>query len=156
MEYHPPTRAFDTLVCAIHADHEPGTADVARRIHALNPATTGLYIFKSPGHIPSTEFHEPVFDLAVLAYRTVVSIHGTLNTSQTAFVGGLDRSAVATLRKVLGSPLPPPPGLCGCNHENIANRGRSRRGVQLELPYTITAHAPARTWIASTVATLLR
>jgi phage replication-related protein YjqB (UPF0714/DUF867 family) len=156
--YIPATERLDTLVIAIHAGYEIGTADVARRIHAACPARAGLYIHWCPNHITSAIFHEPLFDTVVRHYKTVISIHGMRSTDQIAHVGGRDRRRVLRLRKALGLPLrqEPPPHLRGLQDTNVVNRGSDDAGVQVEISYPLLFKAcPLRNWIADRIAATL-
>lgn len=158
IEYQPPTVRFDVLICAIHAGPEKGTGDVARRIHAACPATTGLYIHTCGKHITSAEFHEPLFDTVVRHYKTVISIHGMRSTDQIAHVGGLARPLVLQLRQALGLSLTrePPPHLRGLHRMNVANRGSLGAGVQVEVSYPLLfEECPLRAWIAGRIAATL-
>lgn len=156
--YIPATERLDTLVIAIHAGYEIGTADVARRIHAACPARTGLYIHWCPNHITSAIYHEPLFDTIVRHYKTVISIHGMRSTEQIAHIGGRDRRRVLALREALGLPVrrEPPPHLRGLQRSNVVNRAASGAGVQVELSYPLLfAECPLRNWVADRIAAAL-
>jgi phage replication-related protein YjqB (UPF0714/DUF867 family) len=133
-EYKPPTsERFDYLICAIHAGVEHGTADVARAIHAANPDTTGLFIDWNPTHVTSTVYFHPVFDTVVRHYNSVISIHGMNGYGHQVFVGGRDHAVVSSLRQQLGAHKAPPAHLAGTHPLNVANRGYSGAGVQIEI-----------------------
>lgn len=156
--YIPATARHDTLVIAIHAGYEIGTADVARRIHATCPASVGLYIHWCPNHITSEVFHEPLFDTVVRHYKTVISIHGMQSTDQIAHVGGRDRPRVLQLRRALGLPLrkEPPRHLRGTQLTNVVNRASLAAGIQVEISYPLLfAACPLRNWIADQIAAVL-
>jgi phage replication-related protein YjqB (UPF0714/DUF867 family) len=158
IEYVPPTARFDILICAIHAGPERGTGDVARLIHAACPANTGLYVHSCGKHITSATFHEPLFDIAVRQYKTVISIHGMRSTDQIAYVGGRAKPLVRQLRQALGLSLnrEPPPHLRGLQQSNVVNRGQLGAGIQVEISYPILFHTcPLRTWIADRIAATL-
>ena len=135
VEYIPPTARFDILVCAIHAGPEKGTGDIARRIHAACPENTGLYVHNCAVHVTSAEFHEPLFDIAVRQYKTVISIHGMGSRDYIAYIGGRAVPLVKKLRTALGLPINaiPPPHLRGIQLSNVVNRGSSGKGVQVEV-----------------------
>lgn len=157
-EYIPPTAQFDILVTAIHAGYEKGTGDVARRIHAACPQRTGLYVHSCGKHITSAEFHEPLFDIAVRRYKTVISIHGMRSTDYIAYVGGRAVTLSKKLRTALGLPLnaKPPPHLRGLQQTNVVNRGATGAGVQVEISYPLLYHSnPLRNWIADRIAATL-
>lgn len=158
IEYVPPTAKFDVLICAIHAGVEIGTGDVAREIHASCPSHAGLYVHSCPRHITSRVFHEPLFDIAVRRYKTVISIHGMRTGSQMIHVGGRDRRMVRKLRAALGQPLDrePPPHLAGKHATNVVNRGADGAGVQIEIHYPLLFEAcPLRSWLARVIAETL-
>jgi phage replication-related protein YjqB (UPF0714/DUF867 family) len=158
VEYMPPTQRFDVLICAIHATVEPGTAEIAREIHAAATNRCGLYIHWDKRHKTSHLFDDPLFDTVVRQYKTVISIHGMRSTDQIAHIGGLDKAAVRTLRQALGLPLrkSPPPHLRGTHIWNVANRAASKMGVQVEVSYPILHEAsPLRSWLAQTIAQTL-
>lgn len=159
IEYIPATAKFDILICAIHAGSEIGTGDVAREIHALCPSNTGLYVHSCPRHITSHGFHEPLFDIAVRRYKTVISIHGMHSGSQTFHVGGRNRRLVSKLRAALGEPLTkePLPHLAGVHDMNIVNRGATGAGVQIEIYYPLLfAACPLRSWVSRVIAEVIR
>ena len=134
-EYKPPTsERFNYLICAIHAGVEHGTADVARHIHGIDPVTTGLFIDWNSIHVTSTAYFHPVFDTVVRHYNSVISIHGMApGQGATMFVGGRDHATVRYLRQQLGAPTHPPTHLAGTHPLNVANRGASGAGVQIEI-----------------------
>lgn len=89
-------------------------------------------------HMPSHLFDEPRALAALKQADVVVAIHGHRD-SRAAFVmvGGLDklgRQAVASGVKRAGFQVRcPVPGMAGEHPDNICNRGRSGKGVQLEV-----------------------
>ena len=136
-EYIPPTSdRFNYLICAIHAGVEHGTASLAHSMHALDSATTGLFIDWNPKHVTSTVYFHPVFDTVVRHYNSVISIHGMTGYGQPVYVGGRDRTMVHALRKALNAPTSPPAHLAGTHPLNVANRGFSGAGVQIEIDTT--------------------
>lgn len=139
-EYHPPTSEhFEYLICAIHAGVEHGTGDFARAIRRqMGSESVGLFIDWSPVHVTSTDYFHPVFDTVVRHYNSVVSIHGMRPCQgPSIYVGGRDHATVRYLRQQLGAHTAPPPHLAGTHPLNVANRGYSGAGVQIELalPY---------------------
>ncbi len=157
VEYTPPTQKFDILICAIHATVEPGTADIAREIHAAGGHRCGLYIHWDKQHVTSRMFDDPLFDTVVRQYKTVISIHGMSSTDQIAHIGGLDKPAIRKLRQALRLPLNkvPPAHLRGTQIWNVANRAASRMGVQVEISYQIRHKSSLRSWMAQTIARTL-
>jgi phage replication-related protein YjqB (UPF0714/DUF867 family) len=137
-EYTPPkSDRFNYLICAIHAGVEHGTAAIARAIHAMDPTTTGLFIDWDPVHVTSTAYFHPVFDTVVRHYNSVVSIHGMDGYGRQVFVGGRNLPLVRSIRGALGAHTPPPAHLAGTHPLNVANRGASGVGVQVEIDVSI-------------------
>lgn len=130
---------------AILAPHgggiEPGTSEIAA---ALARDDLSFYAFeglKPSGsqalHITSTNIDEPSCVSLVGQSHTVVSIHGCQGEHELVYVGGLDGALRARLIQAF---------ICagiaavednshhsGKHPSNICNRGRSRKGAQLEL-----------------------
>jgi phage replication-related protein YjqB (UPF0714/DUF867 family) len=131
---------------AIMAPHgggiEPGTLDIA---DALAGGEHTLYAFKGikPAgnpvlHLTCTRFDEPLGVLVARRAEIVMTIHGCSETSETVFVGGRHgelKAAICTaltaagFRAVAGAR----PGLQAVKRANLCNRGRTGRGVQLEI-----------------------
>ena len=131
IEYKRATGAKRFLICAIHADTEPGTAAFATALAAADPTNRGLYIFHGP-RVTSTEFSERIFDRVVKSYDVVVSIHGMLSTSVPIYVGGRNTRLVSALRDIFHRGQQTPRRIAGRHPENIVNHGRYG-GLQLEL-----------------------
>ncbi|HYI97345.1 MAG TPA: poly-gamma-glutamate hydrolase family protein [Bryobacteraceae bacterium] len=133
---------------AIVAPHgggiEPGTSEIADAIAAED---LSFYMFeglKPAGnadlHITSTRFDEPLCLTLIRRSEIVLTIHGEESDTgdEIVFIGGLDDR----LRRRVGTALRardfitrkhPDPKLQGLEPENLCNRGRSGKGVQLEL-----------------------
>src|ERR1700751_5461056 len=132
---------------AIVAPHgggiEEGTSEIADPI-----AGEGLSFYSFDGlkrsknsdlHITSTRFDEPMCLKVVGQSDVVITIHGEASEDgEGVLLGGLDDE----LGPVFGGELQgsgfyfckhPNPGLQGLEPENVCNRGRSGKGVQLEL-----------------------
>jgi phage replication-related protein YjqB (UPF0714/DUF867 family) len=132
---------------AIVAPHgggiEAGTSEIADAI-----AGEGLSFYSFDGlkrsknsdlHITSTRFDEPMCLKVVGQSDVVITIHGEASEDgEGVLLGGLDDE----LGPVIGAELQgsgfdvrkhPNPGLQGLEPENVCNRGRSGKGVQLEL-----------------------
>jgi phage replication-related protein YjqB (UPF0714/DUF867 family) len=127
---------------------EPNTTPVARAIaeHDLS-----FYSFSGlrPGrphrdlHITSHRFDEPRCLTLAGTCKTIIAIHGKqdLDDPLLVYFGGLDAILRERMREALSGAgfearfdaqrYP------GADPSNICNRGRSRRGVQLELPRTL-------------------
>lgn len=96
-------------------------------------------------HITSEKFDEPSANPIVFGAETVLGVHGRADDGDgaTTWVGGLDASRrdkiVAELVQAgfsaevrrLGQ------SLAGTARDNICNRGKSKMGVQLEIPRTL-------------------
>jgi phage replication-related protein YjqB (UPF0714/DUF867 family) len=85
-----------------------------------------------------TRFDEPLGVAAARGAEVVVTVHGCSESSETVFVGGRHQELKAAIctaltaagfRAVVGAR----PGLQAVKHENLCNRGRNGRGVQLEI-----------------------
>ncbi|MGH8533188.1 MAG: poly-gamma-glutamate hydrolase family protein [Gammaproteobacteria bacterium] len=90
-------------------------------------------------HITSDNFDEPRALAAVRRARTVVTIHGAGGSGCAVYLGGLDSALRALLLSALDASgfaavEDPSPTRQGTGKTNICNRGRSGRGVQIELP----------------------
>jgi phage replication-related protein YjqB (UPF0714/DUF867 family) len=90
-------------------------------------------------HITSDNFDEPRALAAVERARTVVTIHGAGGWERAVYLGGLDGALRARLISVLdasgfAAAEDPSATRQGTGKTNICNRGRSGRGVQIELP----------------------
>lgn len=109
--------------------------------------TFSCYIFrgiKEKGngllHITSHCFDEPVAIAAATCADTVVTIHGAENQkADFIMIGGLDTQLCGKMKaglKHAGFPVIPPADGMGAKHPmNICNRGKSGKGLQLELSY---------------------
>ena len=130
---------------AIVAPHgggiEPGTSEIAR---AVAGREFGLYCFEGLRpegndelHIASHRFDEPTAVRLVAGARVVVAVHGCAGAHEAVYVGGLDRHLrerlIAVLRQAGFEAERATGDLAGCYASNICNRGRSGRGVQLEI-----------------------
>ena len=90
-------------------------------------------------HVASTRFAEPRGLQVVSRSDVVLAIHGRDRDDETVFLGGLhaeliDDLAAALERAGFRTARHDRPGFGGADPDNICNRGRSGRGVQLELP----------------------
>jgi len=139
-------RLSELLILAPHGGYiEPSTSAVARAVAADD---LSFYLFEGLRedrrhhelHITSRNFDEPgAVALAAKAHR-VVSIHGRRNRNDpdAVWLGGLDmdaRHAICLHLDQAGFPARNPGDeLFALDPMNICNRGRSGKGVQLELP----------------------
>ncbi len=145
----PPGNA--TAAVAIIAPHgggiEGGTSEVARQIAA---ADHGLYLFEGLRptgdnfdclHLTSRYFDEPRCLSLIAACETVIAVHGYAARGPDVLLGGRDERMKAELMRGLSAH-----GLScqadghrypGTDPLNVCNRGRSGKGVQLELSSTL-------------------
>ena len=131
---------------AIMAPHgggiEPGTIDIA---DALAGSDFSFYAFKGIKktgnkilHITSNRFDEPIgLQISKNAF-IVITIHGARNRGDMVFVGGknhkLKQKIISALRAGgFNAVISEIPGLRGIKPENICNRCKSGKGVQLEI-----------------------
>lgn len=130
-------------VMAIHGGGiEPGTVDIADGIAGADHAFYAFKGIKPRGnaalHITSNRFDEPTGLAIARQAETVVSIHGHHASEQIVYVGGLDQALkldVVCRLSAAGFRAEESflPGLKGRNPDNICNRCRSGKGVQLEI-----------------------
>ena len=119
---------------------EPGTTEIAEAI-----AESGYSFYSFEGltmerdlHIESHLFDEPRALKVVDKAEIVVTVHGQLNREdEFVMVGGLDLTLGSEIKHRLEAAgfktFPPTEGLRGTDPANICNRGKSKRGVQLEI-----------------------
>ncbi len=135
-------RKGDFAVIAPHGGGiEPGTSELAKAIAGWS---CSLYTFdgiRLSGnellHLTSTLFDEPKCLMLVQNSETVIAIHGCGGKERAIYVGGLDIELGDKLIKELGKAgfdaVRATTQFLGNQPENICNRGRSGRGVQLEI-----------------------
>jgi len=131
------------LIMAPHGGKiEPMTAEVAEAIAGMEYSFYSFEGLKPCGngvlHIESHLFDEPHALGAVEKADVVITVHGQVDRKEEfVMVGGLDnglRSEVRRQLEVAGfQTRPPSEGRMGMDPMNICNRGRPRRGVQLEI-----------------------
>ena len=131
---------------AIIAPHggkiEWGTSEIAA---AIAGNVYNLYCFEGMKskdnrdlHITSTRFDEPKCVNLISACDLVVAVHGCQGDDQTIYLGGRDKDLREAIRENLQNAgftteTHADPNLQGVNPDNICNRGRRGRGVQLEI-----------------------
>lgn len=131
---------------AIIAPHggkiETGTSEIAA---AIAGDKYNLYCFEGMKprnngdlHITSTHFYEPSCVDLISSCDIVVAVHGCAGDDQMVYLGGLDktlRNAIHDKLEGIGvtTNIHANPDLQGVSSDNICNRGRRRRGVQLEI-----------------------
>ena len=133
---------------AIIAPHggkiEPRTSEIAA---AIADDIYNLYCFEGIKprknrelHITSCRFDEPqCVDLLSTCDR-VVAVHGCKGKEHVIYVGGLDRTlrdAIQNRLDAVDFKTDEHPHFQGTHSKNICNRGRSGRGVQLEISLSL-------------------
>ncbi len=131
------------LIMAPHGGKiEPTTAEVAEAIAGMGYSFYSFEGLKADGnsvlHVESHLFDEPQALGVVEKADIVITVHGQVDRKEEfVMVGGLDNGLRSEIQRQLESAgfqtRPPSEGLMGTDPMNICNRGRSRRGVQLEI-----------------------
>jgi phage replication-related protein YjqB (UPF0714/DUF867 family) len=130
------------LIMAPHGGKiEPTTAEIAAAIAADNYSFycfEGLKTDSRPLHIESHLFDEPRALQVVQKADVVITIHGQIDQKEEfVMVGGLNDSLRSEItRELEGAGFQtrvPTEGLMGTDSQNICNRGKLGRGVQLEV-----------------------
>jgi len=131
------------LIMAPHGGNiERTTSEIAEAIAGMDYSFYSLEGLKVEGnsvlHIESHLFDEPKALEAVERANIVVTVHGQIDQKDGfVMVGGLDESLGSEIKRQLegaGFKTRPPTGrLMGTDPMNICNRGKSKRGVQLEI-----------------------
>ncbi len=134
-------------IIAIHGGKiEPGTTEIAE---AVADSQHSFYTFEgiktkdnSFLHITSIHFDEPLAIELVKESSKVLAIHGCKGDEEIVYIGGLDHELKQKIRRSLLSleetnklqiKEHSDPNLQGTNPQNICNRGKTRKGVQLEI-----------------------
>lgn len=131
---------------AVMAPHgggiEPGTVDIA---DAVAGTTHSFYAFKGLKkqgnrrlHITSNRFDEPIGLQVSMRALVAVSIHGSRDPNEIVLIGGLAGELKQNILDELTSArfhafICNQPGLRGISPDNICNRCRQGKGVQLEI-----------------------
>ena len=131
---------------AVMAPHggaiEPGTDVLADAIAGTEHA---FYAFKGKRirnntelHIASERFDEPRALAVARMAHTIITVHGCRGNGTEIYVGGLAADLAGDIIKALKKTGFAASGatrssLAGVHRLNLCNRGRSRKGVQLEL-----------------------
>jgi phage replication-related protein YjqB (UPF0714/DUF867 family) len=130
------------LIMAPHGGKiEPTTAEIAAAIAGDDYSFycfEGLKTDSRPLHIESHLFDEPRALQVVQKADVVIAIHGQIDQKEEfVMVGGLNDSLRSEItRELEGAGFQtrvPTEGLMGTDSQNICNRGKLRRGVQLEV-----------------------
>ena len=141
------------LIVAPHGgDTEPMTSEIARAV--ADVSARSFYLFLGllrrnnwdAFHIDSTSFDEPDFETLIADTELVVSFHGAeRDRGRTIYVGGLHEEGRGLMIENLNAHLQRfgimamdaasgkvARSIAGLHPRNLTNRGRTRRGVQLE------------------------
>jgi phage replication-related protein YjqB (UPF0714/DUF867 family) len=142
-DYSTESRRAEGSSVAIIAPHggtiEPLTDSIADRIAGRDFSFYAFRGLKSGGrlHITSTRFDDPQCVDLLSEHDRALSIHGWSESGERVCIGGRDGELVAELKAALlaaGIRVEDAVGgLRGIEPQNIVNRSRSTRGVQLEL-----------------------
>jgi phage replication-related protein YjqB (UPF0714/DUF867 family) len=135
-------RNLKFLVLAIHGGKiEPGTSELAK---AIARDDLSFYCFEGVKpdhnrtlHVTSTNFDEPTALAMTREHQIAVSVHGFKSDAKITIIGGADDA----LRKRIGDALAlggfstqyGSQHLGGASPDNICNKTRSGKGVQLEV-----------------------
>ena len=138
-------READSKV-AIMAPHgggiEPGTIDIADAVAGSEHTFYAFKGVKKTGnkilHITSNRYDEPIGLKTSKNAFIVISIHGCRDKKEMVFIGGkyqkLKQKIMYALRTAgFRAVISEVPGLRGISPENICNRCKSGKGVQLEI-----------------------
>jgi phage replication-related protein YjqB (UPF0714/DUF867 family) len=94
-------------------------------------------------HITSTRFDEPRCLALISGCDRVVAVHGWQGEDESVYIGGLDplRDSIQSHLEAVGiaTGIHADPNMQGTNSNNICNRGRLGRGVQLEITSALRA-----------------
>lgn len=141
-------RGTGVLIMAPHGGRiEPGTSEIAR---GVAEGDLSLYCFEGLRtrphgdlHVTSHKYDEPQAIGAAGKCEVVVAVHGRSDRDdpETVWLGGLDGPSLEKLEKQLqlsGFSAEVKSGdLAGAHPNNICNRGRTGKGVQLEIPKSL-------------------
>jgi len=121
---------------------EPGTIDIADYLAGCDYTFYAFKGLKKTGnkilHVKSNTFDEPIALKAAKNADIVISIHGAKDKSEIVHIGGTNQELKQTMMNALRSAgfdamISEIPGLRGIKPENICNRCKTRKGVQLEI-----------------------
>lgn len=140
-------RPSPILIIAPHGGRiEPFTSEIAKLIAGSDYS---LYLFEGLKkinyrdlHITSHHFFEPALDKALQFADIVITVHGCKKFAEELIIlGGLDSELYGKFRQGLRGAgfliKENVLGYEGKNPLNICNRGRTGKGVQLEITYTL-------------------
>lgn len=144
-------RKSDALIMAVHGGLiEEGTTEVAEEI--ANKGQYNFYTFMGTKsdynfrdlHVTSANFNEPNAIRMAKSATQIVSVHGCVGNAPKVLMGGFDdtlgRKIATNLRHAGFVVEPAPVSLNGKCRANICNKGKTYRGVQLELTWGLRKH----------------
>jgi phage replication-related protein YjqB (UPF0714/DUF867 family) len=135
-----------TLITPHGGGIEPGTSELVKAIADNNHS---YYSFEgtkrknnSDLHITSEFFDEKQGDEIVRLSKNIIAFHGCAGYPDKILIGGLDvesRALLAASLEKAGFNVDNnlPPSLSGFKPNNICNRGKNGKGIQLELDATV-------------------
>ncbi len=144
---------------------EPGSSEIAEAIAGEDHNFCCFEALKLSGnhdlHITSTYFDEPRCVALVTAADVVIAVHGYASSERAVYMGGLDRplrDAIAAEFEKRGfrTDNAGKPRLAGASPQNICNRGRRGKGVQLELSRSLRDELMAAPAVLSALAAAAR
>lgn len=121
---------------------EPGTSEIVLFIAGEKYSYYDFYGSKSNGnknlHIASTGYDVPEAEKIAAVSEIVLTIHGCDDKDEIIFVGGLHdelkKKINFSLKKAGFSIANPVPGyLAGTDQDNICNKNKSGKGIQIEI-----------------------
>jgi phage replication-related protein YjqB (UPF0714/DUF867 family) len=130
-----------TIIAPHGGKIEPRTSDITRRIAGKeynHYCFEGIKADKNGRlHITSHHFDEPTAVDIISKSHTVVAIHAHTGTDGMVYMGGLDYELTDDISRELTANgigvLKNHPKFQGTNPNNICNRGKRKKGVQLEV-----------------------
>jgi phage replication-related protein YjqB (UPF0714/DUF867 family) len=141
IEHH--RRNDNAAILAVHGGNtEPGTTEAAKAIAGNDYNYYSMVSHKpldnNDLHITSNSFDEPRAVKLVQNSISVISLHGAKDQESAVYMGGHDEDRKKRIQKSLEEhgfdvKVHENPGLSGRGATNIANRGLTKGGVQLEL-----------------------
>lgn len=135
----------DFLILGIHGGSiEGGTSELCRDLGRIKGRS--YYLFEARKrtnnqdlHLTSTHYDEPMCTALVPQMDKVISIHGCKGDEPFTLIGGSDREAAELLKSIFDKYgiesriLNEGDRLSGSSPDNIANKSKSGRSVQLEM-----------------------
>ncbi|MBT8328884.1 MAG: poly-gamma-glutamate hydrolase family protein [Desulfofustis sp.] len=157
-------RASEVTIIAPHGGRiEPHTAEIAALIAGDHYNLFCFHGLKQDDnydlHITSHKFDHPRALELVCKARYVIAVHGCTVIEPVAYLGGLDTELIEQIGMeltTLGVPAEcNSERFCGTHHHNICNRGKLKRGVQLELSRAIRDRETVRNKVGTAVRSAL-